>query len=49
MGQNAVGQSDCRIFKSTISLEQKLGVSQEVILGVSQELIFGVLIQIQES
>ena len=22
MGQNALGQSDCRIFKSTISLDQ---------------------------
>ena len=39
MGQNAVGQSDCRIFKSTISLEQKLGVSQEVINGINWFLV----------
>ena len=27
MGQNALGQLDCRVFKSTISLEQSNGIA----------------------
>ena len=30
MGQNALGQSDCRIFKSTVSLEQNVYASFSV-------------------